>query len=182
MTKTQIKAMLMPQLTALTAANAGIASSKWARAKAITEIYEMINWAKTPYKSFKNFVDEELKDLCYETCNLWKTHYRKVLKFKYTQQELDAISAKVSYALAVIVLTAMVRKLTVSSFINRAHTLRTSTINYRAPGNYNVIHITLPDSYMAKLENILSGFGFTRSKRGLRQNVNSSFIKFLDTL
>jgi hypothetical protein len=182
MTKTQIKVMLGPQLTALTAATTGVANNKWIRSKNILDIYQMINWTKTPYNSFKNFVDTELPDIKWDIANLWKTHYRRALKFKYTPQELTAISACVTYSLAVAVMTTMVRKLTVSSFIKRARTVRTSSMKYIKPGTHNSINIVLPDAHMDKLERILSGFGFSKSANGLRQGVSAAFINYLDSI
>jgi hypothetical protein len=79
-------------------------------------------------------------------------------------------------------MTNMQRKLTVPSFIKRANKLKSSNYKYSHPAAQNSICVTLSDARMAKLEGILTGFGYNRDSKGIRQYVSASFGLFVDTL
>ncbi len=181
MTKTQIKKLLAPNLLLINTANGDIATNKWLRAKAIYETYNMINWPNTPYKSFRRFVELELKQIHWASAWIWKADYARLLKYKYSWKEIETISKQVSYRRAVMQLKLLKIRVSVKTFIARAVKLTNLSTPHTTLSDPNRISLILSDAHLAKLESLLIPHGFIRTAR-LRMNFSSAMGKYLDTV
>lgn len=182
MTKTQLRIMLLPNITALRSINSTLALGKWQRSKIIFDMGAMVNWQLSPYKSFGNYVQSELSDMSLTSILTWRYTYSKAMKLKYTWKNIIYIANKVSYRKATMLLTTLDKKIPVHQFIAIIKKAPGSAAFRKKVGNVNQINMLLSNLHIAKLEAILSTFGYIPPKSGSRHGLSEAFGKLLDTL
>ena len=99
MNKPQIKQMIASQVKVICKSDKDMAISRWKRAKAFYEIFSMIVWAKSPYKSFESFVKEEFIDINPGSARIWVIHYTQMSKW-YTWPQIQTMTKSVAYTRA----------------------------------------------------------------------------------
>lgn len=182
MNKTQVKSFVSGSMKQVLNANFEVAIHKWERAKALTNIKDVINWKLTDYNNFETFCEEEFPLLNTGSIHGWVTDFRRMSKY-YTMTEITAISKDIGYSRAVNVSRTLQRKISVQSFITRAKTMKTTV---RAKANHgqksNTITLSLDDAHVKKLEAVLAPHGYVTTAAGRRNGISEAMAKLLDTL
>ena len=184
MNKAQVLTFVSAQLADMHNSDDSINGCYWTRAKAATEINEMIVWSKCPpYGSFSAFIKEEFTTHSMASVNTWIAHYRRMRKVGYSLNELKAIAKKVSYTKTVefSMYGGMKRRLTVASFIKRATAYKLIQYNTKTHNENNVmVHLNL--HYRNELDRVLAPFGYAPGPNGRREGISKAFCRLLDTL
>ena len=185
MNKTQIKQLLAPQITSIQSASRAISAGKWEKAKAFTEISEMIVWRKSPYKSFTNFCAEVFPSYHFPSITVSMYAYRKITKW-YTWAEIQTISKSVAYSLVISAFPRIQRKRTVKQFIAFAKKPPPPAANTRYSTTVrgtNRIAMDLTPKYMELFEQMLIPHGYKLpDAMGIRHGVSKAMCKYLDTI
>ena len=182
MTKTQVKALIAPQLTVLSAAVGAIAINKWARGRALSEMRAIVNWNLTIYGSYKKFIEQEIKDIAWGSAAVWMAEYGRAKKLNYTWKNLENISKQLSYTHALIAMAGLKRRISIAHLVSRFQRLNNTTVPRSTVPNPNRIMLVLSDHHITLFETMLTPYGLRRSPSGKRMDVSSSLAKYLDTI
>jgi len=186
MNKTQVKALVAPQIQIIQATAPILACTYWARSKALQEIAQMIVWKKSPYISFSTFCKEELPFLNMCSIKGWTWNYRSMSKY-YTWQEIEVISKSLTYSQAarVIHLSTTVRRLPIKQFIAKGLlTVKPAPAHSNKVTNESKILLHLSRHYIEKLQLLLQPYGFVipANKSIPNYGISNAMAKYLDTI
>lgn len=186
MDKVQIKKMVAQQIKVIEKTGNDMAISRWERARALYQIHSMIIWDKSPYKTFREFVTQELIDINSASALLWVVNYNQMSKW-YTWTQIKSMATKISYSRAVIAQQQWgnKRKVSLQQFIKFAKSVKREnrTIKISIP-NPNKIYLTLPALYVDKFESILIPHGYIlpKDRNDPKHGISDALIKYLDTV
>lgn len=193
MNKSQINALLKPQIKVLRDSIVGASKCNWDRNRALYTMREMINWNISPYGSFRTFYNQlGIVDLGYHSAMAHLTDYSAVLQIGFNTKDIDLIATKLSYTRAIkfarFYLNEMKasrkRRIKASEFIKQALASTITTNGFMVTNGVtpNQITLCLSDSQMHKLELALAPHGFVKTTNGMRMNISKAFGSWLDTL
>ena len=185
MDKARIKKMLAKQIKIIETTAEDMASARWARAKAFFEIHGMIVWDKSPYKTFRDFVEQEFTDINPGTAVLWTINYNQMSKL-YSWKDIQIMAKSISYTRAVKAQQTWgnKKKVSIQQFIKIAKKIKFNNNNPIPVHNPNRITLILPNLYIAKLEATLVPHGYTipKHKTSTKTGISEAFVKYLDTI
>ncbi len=185
MDKIQIKAMIVKQVQVIAAAEKDMAISRWKRAKAFSEIHNMIVWDKSPYNSFKEFIAQEFPDLNPGTVFTWTINYTCMLRL-YTWPQIQTMAKQISYTRAVRAqqIWGKKKKAPLVTFIKFSMTVKMNTPKPITVSNPNRISLCLPALYVDKFESILVTHGYIipKDKNATKHGISDALVKYLDTI
>lgn len=191
MNKKQIKAIVKGQLAIVITATKDATISKWKRSKAVYDMTQMVNWSKTPYGSFSEFIRQEMRGFKPGVVMLWKHEYKAIHEdLGYSWPAIQAIGKAISYNRAnayvrLLKETANLRKQRpqIKSFIQGAKaTVSMDKVRVGNNSQINGVSLALSDKHMRKLEVLLEPHGFVKTTKGVRLNISRVFERWLDTL
>lgn len=186
MDKSAIKKVLAKQIKVVIAVDKSMASDRWKRAKAFSEMHSMVVWPKSPYGTFRKFIAAEFPDTAAASAHCWAINYNQMRKW-YTWQQIQSMAKSISYSRAVRMQQEMVGKpkISLSKFIQLAKKCNRDYIKkgIKIP-NENKVVLSLPVLYVEKLEGMLVPYGYTipRSKQDPKMGISDAMVKYLDTV
>lgn len=185
MDKPAIKKMLVKQIKVIITVETAMAINRWKRAKALSEMHSMVNWDKSPYKSFRRFMAQEFPNLEASSTITWVVNYNQMRKW-YTWTQIQLIAKKVSYSRAVRTQQSMNinSKISLAKFIKLAEKFRYVWGSKTTVPSANKIILTMPALYIAKLESVLVNYGYRipKSQEDPKIGISDAMVKYLDTV
>lgn len=187
MNKTQIKTLLKPQIDTVMKSTVNIQTSKWNRSRAFYDMIQMVNWRKTPYRSFGKFLHEVLPDQVLGVAYTAISDYRSMVELGYTHAEMLKIGKKITYQKATIYArhlrrTHKGRKLVVKTFIENADSFTNVGVPSANGTIVNRVSLSLSAKHLHKLEVLLEPHGYVKTTNGIHTNISRAFESWLDTI
>jgi len=192
MNKSQINALLGPQITQIKEALLAAHKSKWDRAQAVYTMREMVKWEMSPFMSFKNFFKQlKLEGYSYATAIVEMSDYRAIARVKLNDRAITLIATNLPFGRAVMFARHYVhnlqqdrkRGITGTEFIKQAKAMVQSGTRRTINGAVSdTISLHLDPAHMAKFEHLIAPYGFIKSANGKRLNLRESVEAWLDTL
>jgi len=185
MDKPTIKKTLAKQIKVIATVEQCMSLDRWKRAKALSEIHSMINWAKSPYESFRKFVAQEIPNIDAGTALTWAINYNQMTKW-YTWKDIQLMAKSLAYTKAVRFQQLNVHKpkMPLSKFIKAAVAYKFVRTPKTLIPNENRVVLNMPVLYVEKLESMLAPYGYRipKSKQDPKIGISDAMVKYLDTV
>lgn len=187
MDKPAIKKVLAKQIKVVISVETVMAISRWKRAKALSEMHSMVVWDKSPYKTFRKFIEQEFPDMDSGSAFTWAVNYNQMRKW-YTWIQIQKLAKHVSYSRSVKTQQSMhgKSKLPLLKFISAAKNFKYTNVQgtKATVPNENRVTFILPVLYVEKLESLLAPHGYyiPKTKYDPKVGISDAMVKYLDTV
>lgn len=179
MNKAQIKKMVSFQLREIELATCNVNVNSWKRARAIYEIKNMVNWGKSPYKTFTCFCEENLAN---RSTAMWvsdASSYGSALKLGYTDKNVFDLAPHHPYTRLARFFKTATKKIAVSK-LKKAE-LPTAGITKRTKKPANQFCFSLSKEHTNKLIALLEPYGLVITNQ-TKTGASMAMEAYLDTV